>query len=280
MRNTIDTLKRMKTDNQKIPMITAYDYPSGRLAEDAGIPIALVGDTLGQVVLGYNLTLPVTMEEMIHHSKAVVRGTEKIHVVADMPFMSYQTGTMEAMQNAGRLLKEGGVQSVKLEGGARIVETVEHIVGAGIPVMGHIGLTPQSFNQLGGNRAQGKTLATATRLVDDALALEQAGAYSIVLELIPAQLAALITEKLSVPTIGIGAGPYCNGQVQVFHDLLGLSTGKPYQHSRVYSNVGNTIRDALKEYAQDVINMQFPADENSILLEQSIVDQLGSTKTD
>ena len=274
MRITIGKIKKMKRDGEKIPMITAYDHPSARLAEEAGIPIVFVGDSLGQVVLGYELTLPVTMDEMLHHVKAVVRGTEKAHIVVDMPFMSYQADAAEAMRNAGRLLKEGGAQSVKLEGGRRIAGTVERIVEAGIPVMGHIGLTPQSINQLSGHRVQGKTPEAAARLLDDAIALEQAGVYSIVLELVPAPLAKLITERVSVPTIGIGAGPYCDGQVQVFHDILGLSQGRLHSHSRVYAAVGDAIKAALSEYADDVTNQRFPTDENAFPLDQSIVDEL------
>ncbi len=276
MRITIGKIKRMKRDGEKIPMVTAYDHPSARLAEEAGIPIVFVGDSLGQVVLGYELTIPVTMEEMLHHVKAVVRGTEKAHIVVDMPFMSYQAETAEAMRNAARFLKEGGAQSVKLEGGRRVAETVARIVEAGIPVMGHIGLTPQSVNQLSGNRVQGKTPEAAARLLDDALALEQAGVYSIVLELVPAPLAKLITERVSVPTIGIGAGPYCDGQVQIFHDILGLSSGRLYKHSRVYAAVGDAIREALTEYAGDITAERFPTDENAFPLDQSIVDELAA----
>ena len=197
----------MRSRGEKIAVITAYDYSSARIVDGAGIPVILVGDSLGQVVLGYDSTLPVTMDEMVHHVRAVVRGSQRAHIVADMPFMSYQADVAEALGNAGRLLKEGGAQSVKLEGGRQVAETVKRIVQAGIPVMGHIGLTPQSVNQLGGYRVQGKSAKAAIDLMEDARVLAEAGAYAVVLELVPAPLAALITERLSVPTIGIGAGP-------------------------------------------------------------------------
>ena len=222
MRVTIRDLKRMKRDGEKIPMITAYDYTSAQLVEKAGIPLILVGDSLGQVMLGYDSTVPVTMDDMIHHIKTVVRGTERAHIVGDLPFLSYHTSVFDALRNAGRLLKEGGAQSVKLEGGQSQAATVNRIVESGIPVMGHIGLTPQSVNQLGGYRVQGKSLKAALQLMEDARALEEAGAYSIVLECVPAPLARMISERVAVPTIGIGAGAGCDGQVQVFHDLLGL----------------------------------------------------------
>ena len=221
-RTTVTALKAMKKRGEKIVMITAYDFPSARLVEEAGVPLILVGDTLGMVVLGYDTTVPVTVDDIIHHAKAVVRGTRKTHVVADMPFMSFQTGPEEALRNAGRMLKEAGAQSVKLEGGVAVAETVRALVAAGIPVMGHIGLTPQSINQVGGYKIQGKTPAAAVKLINDAVALQEAGAYAVVLELVPAGLSKAISERISIPTIGIGAGVDCDGQVQVFHDLLGL----------------------------------------------------------
>ena len=206
MRTTIRSIKAMKRKSQKIAMVTAYDATSAAIVERAGIPVVLVGDSLGNVMLGHGDTLPVTMDDMVHHVRAVVRGTEKAHVVADLPFMSYQASVEDAVRNSGRMLQEGGAQSVKLEGGERLAGTVERIVGAGIPVMGHIGFTPQSVNQIGGYRVQGKTSRTAEALVEDALALESAGAYSLVLELMAAPVARMITERLSIPTIGIGAG--------------------------------------------------------------------------
>ena len=224
MRLTIKDLQDMKARGEKIPMMTAYDYTSGKLLEQAGIPLMLVGDSLGMVVLGYDSTVPVTMGDMLHHIKTVVRGTEKAHIVGDLPFMSYHAEVSEAIRNAGRILKEGGAQSVKLEGGQEMAETVNRIVKSGIPVMGHVGLTPQSVNQLGGYRVQGKTISDAIRLMEDTRALEEAGAYAVVLECVPAALARMITDRLSIPTIGIGAGASCDGQVQVLHDFLGLFT--------------------------------------------------------
>ncbi len=256
-RVSITRLKAMKKRGERFAMLTAYDYPSARLVEEAGVPIILVGDTLGMVVLGYDTTIPVTMDEMLHHVKAVVRGSRKAHVVADMPFMSYQAGPVDALRNAGRMLKEGGAQSVKLEGGKRVADTVSLLVTSGIPVMGHIGLTPQSVNQFGGYKVQGKTPAAAVKLVNDAVALEQAGAYAIVLETVPAQLAQAITEKVSLPTIGIGAGPHCDGQVQVFHDLMGLFPDFTPRHAQRYEECGQLIGTAIAKYAEDVRAARF-----------------------
>lgn len=264
----------MRGRGEKIVMITAYDYPSARIVEGAGIPVILVGDSLGQVVLGYDSTLPVTMDEMVHHVKAVVRGSQRAHIVADMPFMSYQADVSEALRNAGRLLKEGGAQSVKLEGGRQISETVEQIVQSGIPVMGHIGLTPQSVNQLGGYRVQGKSAKAAVDLMEDAKTLAEAGAYAVVLELVPAPLAALITERLSAPTIGIGAGPDCDGQVQVFHDLLGLLIDFQPKHARRYANLAETIGNAVAEYAREVQEQSFPSEGESFSMKPSVLEEL------
>jgi 3-methyl-2-oxobutanoate hydroxymethyltransferase len=235
-----------------------------------------VGDSLGQVVLGYDSTVPVTMDEMVHHVKAVVRGTQKAHVVADMPFMSYQADVSDALRNAGRLLKEGGAQSVKLEGGRRVAETVRRIVEAGIPVMGHIGLTPQSVNQMAGYRVQGKTPRAATELVEDARALEEAGAYAIVLELVPAPLAGLISGGLSIPTIGIGAGVHCDGQVQVIHDMLGLVTDFMPKHARRYAELGAGIKAAVARYIDDVQALSFPSDSESFPMEPSVLEELAA----
>jgi len=273
-RVSITDLKAMKKRGERIAMITAYDYPSAKLVEEAGAPIILVGDSLGMVVLGYDSTVPVTMEEMLHHVKAVVRGTRKAHVVADMPFMSYQAGPQDAMRNAGRLLKEGGAQSVKLEGGRHVAETVRALVQAGIPVMGHLGLTPQSVNQFGGYKVQGKTPAAAVKLVNDAVSLEQAGAYAIVLETIPAQLAQVITEKTSIPTIGIGAGPHCDGQVQVFHDMLGLFTDFVPKHAKRYAQVGEAIKQAVSEYVAEVREGAFPTERESFFADESAFSEL------
>jgi 3-methyl-2-oxobutanoate hydroxymethyltransferase len=273
-RVSITDLKAMKRRGERIAMLTAYDYPSAKLVEEAGAPIILVGDSLGMVVLGYDSTVPVTMEEMLHHVKAVVRGTRRAHVVADMPFMSYQTGPQDALRNAGRLLKEGGAQSVKLEGGRHVAETVRALVQSGIPVMGHLGLTPQSVNQLGGYKVQGKTPAAAVKLVNDAVSLEQAGAYAIVLETIPAQLAQVITEKTSIPTIGIGAGPHCDGQVQVFHDLLGLFTDFVPKHAKRYAQVGEAIKQAVSEYVAEVREGAFPTERESFFIDEPAFSEL------
>ncbi len=273
-RLSITDLKGMKKRGERIPMFTAYDYPTARLVEQAGIPLILVGDTLGMVVLGYETTVPVTMDEMLHHIKAVVRGTRRAHVIADMPFMSYQAGSSDALANAGRMLKEGGAQSVKLEGGVRVAETVRLIVDAGIPVMGHIGLTPQSVNQLGGYKVQGKTPAAAVKLLNDAIALEQAGAYAIVLECVPAQLSQAITDRLNIPTIGIGAGPHCDGQVQVFHDLLGLFMDFLPKHARRYATVGDMIVEAVRAYANDVVEGRFPTADESFLVGKTVLSEV------
>ncbi|MCH7744905.1 MAG: 3-methyl-2-oxobutanoate hydroxymethyltransferase [Chloroflexi bacterium] len=274
MRVTIRDLKDMKCRGERIPMITAYDYTSAKIVEEAGIPLILVGDSLGMVVLGYDSTVPVTMDEMVHHIKAVVRGTQKAHVVGDMPFLSYHADVAEAVQNAGRLLKEGGAQSVKLEGGRHMAETVRRIVQSGIPVMGHIGLTPQAVNQLGGYRVQGKSSKEAIGLLEDAGALEEAGAYSVVLECVPAPLSALITERLSIPTIGIGAGAHCDGQVQVFHDLLGLFSDFVPKHARRYANLGDDIKAAVAGYIEDVQAQSFPTDKESYTMKQSILQEI------
>ena len=274
MRVTIRDLSRMKRNGEKIPMITAYDYTSAQLVERAGIPLILVGDSLGQVVLGYDSTVPVTMDEMVHHIKTVVRGTQRAHVVGDLPFLSYHADVPEAIRNAGRLLKEGGAQSVKLEGGRSQAETVSRIVESGIPVMGHIGLTPQAVNQLGGYRVQGRSLKDAVRLMEDARALEEAGAYAIVLECVPAQLASMITERVGVPTIGIGAGAGCDGQVQVFHDMMGLYQDFTPKHARQYAQLGKTIVEATQDYIRDVESEQFPGHSESFKLSESVLEAL------
>ncbi len=273
-RVTIHELKAMKRRGEKIVMLTAYDYPSARILDQTGVPIVLVGDSLGMVVLGYDSTIPVTMEEMIHHARAVVRGSQRAHIVFDMPFMSYQSGPEEALHNAGRALKETGCQSVKLEGGVSVAETVRRLVQAGIPVMGHIGLTPQSIHQLGGYKVQGKTPAGAVRLMNDAYALEQAGAYAIVLETVPAPLARAITERVSVPTIGIGAGPHCDGQVQVWHDLLGLSVDFVPRHAKQYAHLADIIAEAVGRYMEEVRSGAFPTDKESTPMDESALAEL------
>ena len=274
MRVTIDQVKQMKQAGQRVPMLTAYDYPMARLLDEVGVPILLVGDSLGMVVLGYDSTLPVTMEDMLHHVKAVVRGSRRAMVVGDMPFMSYQASTEDAMRNAGRFLQEGGCQAVKLEGGERVAEAVRRMVQAGIPVMGHIGLTPQSVNQLSGFKVQGKTPKAAVQIIQDARALEEAGAFSIVLESVPAPLAKMITERLAVPTIGIGAGPYCDGQVQVIQDMLGLFTEFVPKHTKLYANLAETVKAAVGRYVQEVQSGAFPTAKESYGLNEAVVKEL------
>jgi 3-methyl-2-oxobutanoate hydroxymethyltransferase len=273
-RVSIHDLKAMKKRGEKIAMLTAYDYPTARIMDEAGVPIILVGDSLGMVVLGYDSTLPVTMADMIHHTKAVVRGSQRAHVVADMPFMSYQAGPEDALRNAGRLMQEAGAQSVKLEGGTTVAETVRRLVEAGIPVMGHIGLTPQSLHQFGGYKVQGKTPAAAVKLINDAQALDEAGAYAIVLETIPAALAKLITERVSVPTIGIGAGPHCDGQVQVLHDMLGLYPDFVPKHAKQYAQLAQDIGRAVREYMSEVAEGRFPTDKESFTMDEAALSEL------
>ena len=274
MRVTIRDLREMKRRSEKIPMITAYDYTAAQLVERAGIPLILVGDSLGQVMLGYDSTVPVSMDDMVHHVKAAVRGTECAHVVGDMPFLSYHAADSDAVRNAGRLLKEGGAQSVKLEGGQERAETVSRLALSGIPVMGHIGLTPQAVNQLGGYRVQGKSLKDAVRLMEDARALEEAGAYALVLECVPAPLARMISERVEIPTIGIGAGAGCDGQVQVFHDLLGLYSDFKPKHARRYAELGDAIIGATADYMRDVQAGAFPTDAESYTLSRKVLAAL------
>ena len=273
MRVTINQLKEMKTRGEKIVMLTAYDLPTARAVDGAGVPVILVGDSLGNVILGYESTIPVTMADMLHHTAAVVRGSQQALVVGDMPFMSYHLSAEQALSNAARFIQEAGAQAIKLEGGVTVADKVKKIVDCGIPVMGHIGLTPQSVNQLGGYRAQGKTLEAARRLVADAKALEQAGAFAVVLETIPAPLAALITRSLTIPTIGIGAGPDCDGQVQVLGDMLGLSDFVP-KHARRYANLSNVMSNAVAEYASDVKSGAFPTEKQSLPLDEAVLARL------
>ena len=271
MRVTIGEIKEMKQRGEKIPMLTAYDYATAKLIDEAGMPLILVGDSLGMVVLGYESTIPVTMADMLHHTKAVVRGTKRALVIGDMPFMTYHASTSDALYNAGRFIQEGGAQAVKLEGGERVAEVVHRVVECGIPVMGHIGLTPQSIHQLGGYKAQGKTPEAASRLLKDARALEEAGAFAIVLETIPAPLARIITQKVSVPTIGIGAGPWCDGQVQVIGDLLGLFTDFVPRHAKQYAKLFNTIKGAVTDYMTEVKAGTFPTGKESSTMDESVL---------
>jgi len=250
---------KMKRRGERIPMLTAYDYLTARLIDAAGIPVILVGDSLGTTVLGYETTIPVTIDDILHHTRAVVRGTRLALIVADLPFLSYQVSPAEALRNAGRLLQEGGAQAVKLEGGQPVAEAVRRIVESGIPVMGHLGLTPQSVYQLGGHRVQGRGEAAAKRLIEDAQAIAAAGAFAIVLELIPAPLAEEITRTLRIPTIGIGAGPACDGQVQVITDLLGLDAEFHPRHARRYARLAELVNEAVGAYARDVREQAFPS---------------------
>jgi 3-methyl-2-oxobutanoate hydroxymethyltransferase len=258
------TYRQKKERGEVITMLTAYDYPTALSMDKAGVDSILVGDSLAMVVLGYENTLPVTMDEMIHHCRAVARGAKTSLLVGDMPFMSYQVSIEEAVRNAGRFLQEGGMDAVKLEGGRERADAIRAIVGAGIPVMGHLGLTPQSVNQLGGFRAQGKTAIAAKRLVEDALILEEAGCFSIVLEAVPARLAELISKKLSIPTIGIGAGAGCDGQVLVTHDLLGLFDRFTPKFVKQYANFHSEMQKAFADYIEDVETKRFPAPEHTV----------------
>ena len=274
MRVTIGQLKEMKQRGEKIPMLTAYDYATAKLIDEAGVPMILVGDSLGMVVLGYESTIPVTMDDMLHHTRAVVRGTKQALVVGDMPFMTYHATVSEALRNAGRFIQEGGAQAVKLEGGEIMAETISRIVSCGIPVMGHIGFTPQSVHQIGGYRVMGKTAEAAARLLQDARALEEAGVFAIVLELIPAPLSKLITEKVSVPTIGIGAGKDCDGQVQVISDLLGLYTDLVPKHAKQYAKLGQIIKEAVSSYITEVQAEAFPTAKESFTMDESVLADL------
>lgn len=274
MRTSVTQIKEKKQKGEKFAMLTAYDYSTAKLIDEAGIPLILVGDSLGMVVLGYESTIPVTMDEMIHHTKAVVRGTKQALIVGDMPFMTYQVSAEEAMHNAARFIQEAGCQAVKLEGGQFMAETIKRIITAGIPVMGHIGLTPQSINQFGGYKVMGKTTEAAIDLVNDAKALDEAGVFSIVLECVPEALTKLITEKVSIPTIGIGAGRYCDGQVQVIHDLLGMFADFVPKHAKQYVKLAGQISQAASDYIKEVADGSFPTDKQCFAMDESIIPQV------
>jgi 3-methyl-2-oxobutanoate hydroxymethyltransferase len=279
-RLTISDIGRLYADGERIPMLTAYDYPTARILDDAGIPMLLVGDSVGQVMLGYDTTVRVSMDEMLHHTRAVTRGARRAVVVGDMPFLSYATSD-DALENAGRFLRDGGAHAVKIEGGARSARVVETMVKAGIPVMGHIGWTPQSQHGLGGKvRVQGKTREAARALLGDARAIQEAGAFAIVLELVPEQLAAVITSRLRIPTIGIGAGAGCSGQVQVVTDLIGLGDFSP-KHAKRYADVRGAIDAAAREWAADVAAGRFPGPEQTVRMDDAVLDEtLGRTADD
>jgi 3-methyl-2-oxobutanoate hydroxymethyltransferase len=278
-RLTVGDIARMHADGQRIPMLTAYDYPTAKLLDEAGIPLLLVGDSLGRAILGYENEIPVSMADMLHHTAAVVRGAQHALVIGDMPFLSYATPE-QGVSNAGRFLSDAGAQAVKVEGGARSQRTIEAMVKAGIPTMGHIGWTPQSSNAAGKVRVQGKSREGARQLLHDALAVQEAGAFSIVLELVPEQLAAAITERLRIPTIGIGAGAGCSGQVQVITDLLGWDSWHP-KHAKPYADLRGTILEAARAYADDVAAGAFPGPEQTVRMDDDVLDEvLGRTDVD
>jgi len=274
MRVTITEIKEMKQRKEKIPMLTAYDYVTAKMVDEAGVPLILVGDSLGMVILGYESTIPVTMEEMLHHTKAVVRGAKKALIVGDMPFMTYHASVSDALYNAARFIQEGGAQAVKLEGGEVVAEKVRRLVDCGIPVMGHIGLTPQSIYQLGGFKVRGKAAEEAKGLLKDAQALEEAGAFAIVLECIPAPLSKLITQKVAIPTIGIGAGPDCDGQVQVISDILGLYSDFVPKHAKRYAKLAEEIQAAVANYIVEVKSETFPTMKQSFTMDESLLESL------
>ena len=274
MKNTVATFKKAKETGEKLTMLTAYDYSTARLMDEAGVNSILVGDSLGNVMLGYENTLSVTMEDMIHHIKAVKRGVKNALIVGDMPFMSYQVSTEQAVENAGRLIKEGGADVVKLEGGADVCEQIKAIVKATIPVCAHIGLTPQSINAFGGFKVQGKSIEAAQKLIDDALAVEEAGAFAVVIEGVPAEIAAIITEKLSIPTIGIGAGAGCDGQVLIYQDMLAMFSDFTPKFVKKYAEVGQIMSNAFETFIKEVKDGTFPQKEHTYKIESSVVDEL------
>ncbi|WP_379129285.1 3-methyl-2-oxobutanoate hydroxymethyltransferase [Paenibacillus sp. sgz500958] len=268
-------MKKMKQDGVPLSMLTAYDYPSARLAEEAGIDLILVGDSLGNVVLGYDSTLPVTIEDMVYHTRAVTRGAEHTFIVADMPFMTYHGGIDETLRSVRRLMQEGRAHAVKMEGGLEICGTVASVVAAGVPVLGHIGLTPQSVNMIGGYRVQGKDAKDAQRLMDEAKALEAAGAFGVVLELVTEEVAAAISRELSIPTIGIGAGRNCDGQVLVFHDLLRYTPAyREKRFVKTYADIGSLIREGISGYVQDVKQRAFPDESHVFSADESVLESL------
>jgi 3-methyl-2-oxobutanoate hydroxymethyltransferase len=274
MRLTIRDIQKMKDAGEPIAMLTAYDATSAHLSEAAGVPMLLVGDSLGMVIQGHDSTIPVTLDHIIYHSQIVVRATERALIVGDMPFMSYKVTEQQALTNAARLMQESGVGAVKLEGGEYIAPTVARLVQAGLPVMAHIGLTPQSVRALGGWRVQGKDTHSAEQILRDAQAVQDAGAFAVVLELIGAQLAEMITRKLAIPTIGIGAGPHCDGQVQVFQDILGLYPSFGPRHSKKYADVGTIIQQAVGQYVEEVKSQQFPTADQSFTMKEEVVAAL------
>lgn len=274
MKKTILDFKKAKENNERISMLTAYDYSSAKLIDEAGIDAILIGDSLGMVSLGYEDTLSVTMEDMIHHTKAVARATKNALVVADLPFMSYQTSVYDAVYNAGRLIKEGRAHAVKLEGGIEMCDRIEAIVKSSIPVMAHIGLTPQSVNALGGFKVQGKDEKAAKALIEAAKAVEKAGAFAVVLECVPAKLAEIVTKELNIPTIGIGAGAQCDGQVLVYQDMICMFSGFTPKFVKKYANIGDMMKEAFEEYNKEVKNGSFPSQEHTFKISEDVIEKL------
>ena len=274
MKNTTTSIMQMKNSGHKISMLTAYDYTTARLLDEAGVNTILVGDSLGNVILGYEDTISVTVEDMIHHSAAVARGAKNALVVTDLPFMSYQTSVYDAVVNAGRLMKEGRAGAVKLEGGKEVCPQIKAIVSAGIPVVAHLGLTPQSINTFGGFKVQGKTEAAAKKPIEDAKAVEEAGAFLLVLECVPAKLAKLVTESINIPTIGIGAGAGCDGQVLVIYDMLGMFSDFKPKFVKHFANAGDVIREAVKTYIAEIDDGTFPAEEHCYKIDDEVIDKL------
>ena len=274
MRVTVNQIREMKAKGEKISCLTAYDYTTAKIVDEAGIPLILVGDSLGMVVLGYESTIPVTIEEMLHHTKAVTRGAKQAMVIGDMPFMTYHLSVEQALRNATRFIQEAGAQAVKLEGGVTVADKIKRLIECGIPVMGHIGLTPPSVHQFGGYKVQGRTPEAAKRLREDARAVDEAGAFSVVLETVPAPLAALITEKISIPTIGIGAGIGCDGQVQVINDILGSFTDFVPKHAKQYAKLADIIRQAVDQFHSEVTAGTFPTEKQSFSMDESILAEL------
>lgn len=274
MKNTVQTFKEAKTNHTKLAMLTAYDYSTAKLQDEAGIHGILVGDSLGNVILGYEDTISVTMEDMIHHGAAVARGAKNALVVVDMPFMSYQTSVYDAVVNAGRLMKEGRANAVKLEGGVSVCPQIKAITDAGIPVMAHLGLTPQSINAFGGFKVQGKNEAAARKLIDDAKAVEKAGAFALVLECVPAKLAKIISEQLTIPTIGIGAGAGCDGQILVYQDMLGMFSDYTPKFVKRFAEVGSVMKEAFANYIKEVQAETYPADEHTFKIDDGVLEKL------
>ena len=274
MKNTVQTFKEAKNNHTKLAMLTAYDYSTAKLQDEAGIHGILVGDSLGNVILGYEDTISVTMEDMIHHGAAVARGAKNALVVVDMPFMSYQTSVYDAVVNAGRLMKEGRANAVKLEGGVSVCPQIKAITDAGIPVMAHLGLTPQSINAFGGFKVQGKNEAAARKLIDDAKAVEEAGAFALVLECVPAKLAKIISEQLTIPTIGIGAGAGCDGQILVYQDMLGMFSDYTPKFVKRFAEVGSVMKEAFANYIKEVQAESYPAEEHTFKIDDEVLEKL------